>query len=326
MAFKRLSDFLKEKQNSRAKVGFTLQDYREHVLSNFSSFVLKNEYAQEVVKNVLNVNKIRNILQSVNYPFCEAFCIAAKAGNLENLGKNLEKCISWGYKSGYSSAYFAELTEIVQNYQAKHLGEQFGPFDVDMAVDSLVAECLADMNLLVAKIEQAAEQIDFKNNIVVKALVPEDEIYASNFEIVVESINPISLLATKTESGFKFSFMQEGVLPDALKGAYENLLQKLKENPAYKHVVSLYMAQSPAKRQLFEKVKQDVCLGMQSVLPKDTTLTNMVVDETCDYWRVKVPKNYLVNYLQEGDMTTYCLVEDAPIRWLELVQKGSHEK
>jgi len=325
MSFRKLSDFLLEKENSRAKVSSSLQEYREHVLANFASFVLKKESAQDLVKNVLNVNRIRNILQSVDYPYSEAFCIAAKAGNLESLAKNLEACLSWGRKSGFGTSHFAEISEIVQNYHAKHLGEEFGPVDVDMAVDSLVSECLSDINQIVAKLEKIVEQIDFKCNIHVKALVPENDIYASKFEITIESVLPVTILATKTKKGFKYS-LDEDSMPETLKGNYQSLLQRLKENPAYKHVISLYMAQPPAKRQLFEKVKQDISLGFQSILPKDTTLTNMVVDETHDYWRVKVPKSHLVQFLREGDLSTFCLVEDTPVRWIELIQKGSNEK
>jgi len=144
--------------------------------------------------------------------------------------------------------------------------------------------------------------------------------------VKINGIYPALFTLTHTHQGFKAENFVSNNLPDRVSTQYQILMKKLQENPNYKQIISLYMPQPTAKRRLFEQKKKEIALGYKTMLPEGTTLTNMIIDENIDYWRVKLPKEYLISSLHEGDMLSYHLVEDAPVRWLELVKKGQNEK
>lgn len=326
MPIKKLADFLREKQESRCKIRCCCQNYRENILANFSSLILKNQDATDMVKNILDVNKIKKNLESISYPYIEAFCIAAKSGSINSLEKNMTRCRLWTKSHGINSANLAVVEELIQNFEAKHLGESFGPIDVDIVVNSLVTECNILFNKVVAKLEMITEQLELSNSIELEAIMPEDGLLVDSMLVKINGIYPALFTLNHTHQGFKAENFVSNNLPDRVRTQYQSLMKKLQENPNYKQIISLYMPQPTAKRRLFEQKKKEIALGYKTVLPEGTTLTNMIIDENIDYWRVKLPKEYLISSLHEGDMLSYHLVEDAPVRWLELVKKGQDEK
>lgn len=326
MPIKKLADFLREKKESRCKISCCCKNYRENILGNFSSLVLKNQDATDMVKNILDVNQIKKSLEAIGYPYVEAFCIAAKSGSINSLEKNLDRCRLWANAHGVSSANFAVVEEIVQNFEAKHLGENFGPLDVDIVVNSLVTECSILFNKVVARLEMITEQLELNNSIKIEAILPENGLLVDSMLVSIEGMYPAIFTLIHTHQGFRVENFISNNLPDGIRTHYQALMKKLQENPNYKQIVSLYMPQPTAKRKLFEQKKKEIALGFKTVLPEGTALTNMIIDENIDYWRVKVPKEFLMNSLNEGDMLSYHLVEDAPVRWIELVKKGQDEK
>jgi hypothetical protein len=238
----------------------------------------------------------------------------------------MTRCRSWAKSHGINSVNLAVVEELVQNFEAKHLGESFGPIDVDIVVNSLVTECNILFNQVVAKLEMITEQLELTNSIELEAILPEDSLLVDSMLVKINGIYPAFFTLTHTHQGFKAENFVSNNLPDSVRTQYQTLMKKLQENPNYKQIISLYMPQPTAKRRLFEQKKKEIALGYKTVLPEGTTLTNMIIDENIDYWRVKLPKEYLISLLHEGDMLSYHLVEDAPVRWLELVKKGQDEK
>jgi hypothetical protein len=51
-------------------------------------------------------------------------------------------------------------------------------------------------------------------------------------------------------------------------------------------------------------------------------LTNLPYSESDDVWKVKIDDEGLMNNLQEGNIVGYHLIEDANIRWIDLVRTG----
>jgi hypothetical protein len=109
-------------------------------------------------------------------------------------------------------------------------------------------------------------------------------------------------------------------MPESMRTQIDALLQRIKDSPKIKKMVTLYMAKPHQDRNLFERKRRDISLGIKTTLPKNTILMNMPIDEKNDIWKVRIKEEKLSKILNEGDFLQYQLMDESDLIWINLVE------
>lgn len=319
MSFKRYSSYIQEKKQLQPVISIDLDVYKEHIFTNLSGLVIKNDVENlNVLKKIVNISNIRKKLYDLNYPYVEAFVISLKNGNPSGIYRNLDRLKQ--YEN--SEKIVAMVESSFWNYQAKVLSTRLTSEDVDHIIDSLISESTICIREIISKIELILEKIDWDNHpIKIQALIPQNDWVVESVKVFVGGLIPSNFILKKTIKGF--DIVEENIDgSNKIKNQIINFIEKLRENPNYKQIVTLYMSQPKDKRQLFETKKRDIALGIKTILSQGTYLTNIPYYENTDLWKIKVDNKNLFKTLHEGDFIGYELLDDTEIRWIEILKEG----
>jgi hypothetical protein len=286
--------------------------------------VLKHDpIGRDALKKTFDVNQIRRRMEEISYPHTEAFVISIQNGDPLKITKQIENVDLWVYRNSIQTDVVQFLEDIFLAYQSNVIKKTIHPNDVDKAVLSFVEKSRIVLGEMTSKIESIIDKISWNNHpIYIEALIPENDWIADTVRVYIGEFYKSSFEIKKTNKGLKIENIIFNEMPQKMTDQIKNLISRLKESPNIKKILSLYMSQPSKNRNLFERKKRDISLGIKAFLPQGTMLTNLPYSESDDVWKVKIDDEGLMNNLQEGNIVGYHLIEDANIRWIDLVRTG----
>jgi hypothetical protein len=325
--FRSYKEFFSQKITSKPEIMISLDEYREHVYVNLSGMVLKHDpIGRDALKKTFDVNQIRRKMEEISYPHTEAFIISIQNGNPSKIIKQIENLDMWVYKNSVQTDVVQFLEGIFLTYQSNIIKKTIHPNDIDKAILTFVEKSRTVLGEMTSRIESIIDKIPWDNHpIYIEALVPENDWVADTARVHIGEFYKSNFDIKKTDKGLKIENIVFNEMPEKIIDQMKNLIARLKESPEIKKILSLYMSQPSKNRTLFERKKRDVSLGIKAVIPQGTMLTNLPYSEGDDVWKVRIDDEGLIRNLQEGNIIGYNLIEDANIRWIELVRSGNEK-
>lgn len=324
--YKNLSDYISKKSAQITTVGMSLDFYRENLITSLSGLAIKNdEKSREALRKIIDCEKIKTVLEEINYPFLESFMICLEQGNSKKIFDHMQRMEDWIIKNSLDESIIELVESQFWLYQASVLNKEIQPEDIDYAIESLMDKTRLIIEQMVAKIENELSYVDWDNHpIMVKAL-PSENWIVERAKVEIGNQFTASFDLVNEAKGFVVENITINEMPEKMKNQIQALMQRLKESPKLKQMVTLYMSKPVVNRNLFESKKKQIALGIKTFLPRGTFLTNVPMDENNDIWKVKIERKNLLKSLQEGDVTEFKLIEDSSIRWIELFRRKNEE-
>jgi|LakMenEpi03Aug12_release.lakeMendotaPanAssembly.Ray.scaffolds.fasta_scaffold02041_40 hypothetical protein len=322
MLFKKYSEFVENKKQSQPSVVLCLDAYREHLMSNLSGLVLKNSpIYQDALKKTIDVTKIKKSLLEIGYPYIESFSICLENGQTDNIARQIQKFDNWLYLNSKDTEILKFVESAFWKYQLNLMLKKIDPKDVDLTIFSLVDKSRNVLGEMAFKIEKIIESIAWDNHpIFIEALIPTDDWIVDSARISIGEYFQAHFDMNKKNENLDVTTVIFTEMPQKMRDQIDNLLNRLKESPKIKQIMTLYMSKPENLRDFFERKKRDVALGIKAFIPQGTLLQNKPFYEGQDLWKVKIDYSSLVKTTQEGDVTGYQLLEDANVRWIELIK------
>lgn len=302
------------------KIEISVDDYKQKLTSHISGLVLKNNTHDNCIKESLESSKIKYSLENIQYPFVESFIMVLESGNLQKMHQQMNKIERWLYFNTKDDSIFRMIESFVCSYQANLNRKKLDPHDVDSIVESLVLKTRDVLREMVSNIEIELSYIGWNNHpIHLKALYVDDKV-ANTASVSIGENYSCLFDYKKTDNGFLVENVVFSEMPESMRTQIDALLQRIKDSPKIKKMVTLYMAKPHQDRNLFERKRRDISLGIKTTLPKNTILMNMPIDEKNDIWKVRIKEEKLSKILNEGDFLQYQLMDESDLIWINLVE------
>lgn len=318
-----------ESKNSRPNIATSLEAYREQLAADVASLLIKPDAKlHEARKNIVNMREFTRTLSELNYPLADEFGMAVRTGDPRKVSHAHMTFRKWAEYYRADRDLTDRIETALFHYQTKLYGREFGPEDADEVVKSATAESQAVLDHMAHRIGLAVARIPHWRNhaVTLEAIYPDGGWVMEEAQVTVGEQFQGGFRYFQTPTGFGVKHLQTEGLPASLLDDLKALVVRLQQNPKYNKVLTLYMARPISERRYFELVKRDLSLGIETVLPSHVTLADRPLYRDQDVWKVRVEDKYLREYLHEGDVIEYQIIGDeAPIRWLELYQKGKDE-
>ena len=298
--------------------------YQEQLNADVSSLLLKpDERIIEARKNIINITEINYILSSISYPLMNELCMALRTGDMRKVSHSHMVFRRWAEYSKHNQDLIDKIETAIFHYQIKLYGNEFGATEADKVVKSSVAESYVVLNKMAQTINLAISTIkEWQNHQVVIEAIPADKDWIVNeAKVTIGSSFLADFIYEHTSLGFKVKNISENDLPLSFKNDFQNLVNKLQQNPKYNKILTLYMNRPLSERRYFEILKRDLSLGIKSALPNHIILSSEPLSENSDIWKVKVEERYLHEYLNEGNIKQFQLIEETPIKWIERINR-----
>jgi len=298
-----------------------MDEYKEKLHADMASLMLKpDKQLVEARKNIVNIKEVARTLSELAYPLSDEFKMAIRTADPKRVNHAHMTFRRWADYHKPDQSLSDKIETAMFQYQAKLYGKDFGPEEADDVVKSLIAESTSIIDQMIHNINLAISKIPtwHEHKIVVEAICPEVGWVVSEAKISVGDAFQADFLYEHTSTGFKSKLLTEEELPGSLKNDMQDLLAKLRTNPKYNKILTLYMTRPLSERRYFEIAKRDLSLGIEAVLPSHITLANSPLPGNSDVWKVRVEEKYLKECLHEGDVKEYQVIgEEAPMRWIE---------
>lgn len=317
-----LMKYIESKSRPNIIIDNTL--YQQQLNADISSLLLKpNEKLLEARKNIINFTELNYILSKISYPLIDEMCMALKTGDAKKINHACMVFRRWSEYCQHDRDLIDKVESTIFHYQIKIYGNEFGPNDAEKAIKSYLAESSGILNKMSQNLNLAISSLSSWNNhqIIIEALLPDKDWIVNEAKVSIGDTFKVDFVYQNTPLGFKIknvSDINESELPITLKNDFQALLNKLQQNPKYNRIVTLYMNRPISERRFFEIAKRDLALGINAVLPAHITLATQPIGDA-DVWKVKVEENYLYEYLNEGDIKQYQIMEETPIKWIERI-------
>lgn len=304
-----------------------MDDYKEKLSADMSSLLMKpTDQMDEARKNIINIREVTRTLSELAYPLAEEFRMAVRTGDPKKVGHAHMTFRRWAKYSEANRVLADKIETAMFQYQTKLYGKEFGADDADEVIKSSLGESQAVLDRMSHSIDLAISKIPTWHNhrVIIEAIYPEKGWIINEARVTVGEAFLASFVYEITSSGLKVKSVSEEEMPATLQVDMQALLNKLRSNPKYNRILTLYMTRPLSERRYFEIAKRDLALGIKAVLPNHVTLATVPLSGDSDVWKVRVEEKYLHEYLQEGDVKQYHIVgEEAPVRWIE---RMSNEK
>lgn len=300
-----------------------MNEYKERLYADMASLILKpNTQLVEAKKNLTNIREIAKTLSELAYPLSDEFCMAIRTAEPKKVNNAHKMFRQWAdyYKPDRNLS--DKIETAIFHYQTKLYKNEFGSAEADSVAKSSLVESISVIDQMVHNINLAISKIPSWQNhkIVIEAIYPETGWVINEAKISVGDAFKAVFLYEHTSTGFKAKLTTEEDLPASLKDDMQNLLVKLKNNPKYNKILTLYMTRPISERRYFEIAKRDLSLGIEAVLPNHITLTTTPITGDSDVWKVKVEEKYVKEFLHEGNVKEYQAInEEIPIKWIERI-------
>ena len=305
----------------RPQIIVIIDEYKERLNADMAGLLLKpDEQIIEARKNIVNIKEMARTLSELAYPRTNEFQMAIRTGDAKRISHAHMTFRRWADYTCPDKNLSDKVETAIFQYETKLYGKEFGPAEADKVVNSSLSESKAILDQMVHNIDLAISKIPNWHNhkIVVEAMIPQNGWIVSEAKISIGDAFKANFVYEHTSMGFKVKDLNEGEIPASFKMDLKDLLSKLRENPKYNRVLTLYMTRPLSERRYFEIAKRDLALGIEAVLPNHITLATIPLFENSDIWKVRIEEKYLREYLHEGDVKQYHLIGDeAPMRWIE---------
>jgi|688.fasta_scaffold214338_2 hypothetical protein len=324
--YKNLSDYISKKSIQLTTVRMSLDFYRENLTTSLSGLVMKSDdKSRDALRRTIDCEKIKNALEEADYPFIESFMICLEQGNSKKILNHIQKIEDWIFENSLDESIVNLIESEFWLYQSNILKKEIEPEDVDYAIESLTDKSTFVLEEMVLKIENELSKIEWDNHpIMIKAL-PSDKWIAEKARVEIGNQFVSSFDLLKETNGFVIENIVLSEMPERMKNQIQALMQRLKESPKIKQLVTLYMSKPVVNRDLFENKRKQIALGIKTFLPKGTILTNVPIDENQDIWKVKIEKINLLKSLQEGDVSGFKIIGESNLRWIELFRRQNEK-
>lgn len=318
--------FMKYLENkARPSILVVMDEYKEKLHADMASLMLKpDQQLIEARKNIVNIKDVSRTLSELAYPLSDEFKMAIRTGDPKRVNHAHMTFRRWVDYHNPDRALSDKIETAMFQYQTKLYGKEFGPEEADAVAKSSLSESTSILDQMSHNINLAISKISTWHNhkIVIEAICPEVGWVVSEAKITVGEAFHAVFLYEHTSTGFKAKLLTEEDMPASLKVDMQDLLAKLRTNPKYNKILTLYMTRPISERRYFEIAKRDLSLGIEAVLPSHITLATSPLPGDSDVWKVRVEEKYLKEYLHEGDVKEYQVIgEEAPMRWIERMSK-----
>ena len=312
--------FASLKEINQVDIIISTDSYKEHLLLNFSGLALKNspEFV-DAIKKSYDINQIKNELHSVSYPEAEAIIIALNEGSSEGQEEHLQKLERWVYRKGKNDSVCKLVENMILDLQGISKRKTISPDQIDKTINSFVEKGRNIAGELAFKIENIIKQTGFNFPVQIELLLPENDILPNSMRVTLGEEYKTIFDVTKKNNSYDVHGIQFDEMPQSVYNQMQILIDKIKESPKIGKILSLYMSQPKNNRNLFEKKKRDISLGIKAHLNEGTLLSNLPNEEN-DVWKVKIDNVSISEKMREGDYILYQIHEDANIRWIELLR------
>ena len=319
--FTRYKEYCEKKANSQSKIAISIDDYKEQLTTNISGLVLKNSDNNQCVKNFIDVTNIKSKLEKVDYPYVESFIICLENSNITKISNQVENLERWLYLNSKDDSVIPLIESVVYTYQSNMIRKKLDPKDIDDIVEGLCCKTLDVMREMVFNLEREIEKIEWDHHPINFTAVYKENRASEEATVTIGENYHVVFDFKKTDRGFLVENIVFSEMPSSMRSQIDSLLQRIKESPKIKKIITLYMNKPQEERNLFEKKKRDISLGIKTTLPKNTLLRNMPISESEDIWKVRLRQDKLTKVLNEGDFIEYQLLDDVDIIWIKLLEK-----
>jgi hypothetical protein len=175
---------------------------------------------------------------------------------------------------------------------------------------------------MASNIERIALQIGWNNHPIFISSIYDGDRVSNVANVFIGENYHMCFDYKKIDTGFVVENVVFSEMPSAMRSQIDALLQRIKESPKIKKMVTLYMSKPQSERNLFERKKREIALGMKTTLPKNTVLMNMPIDENNDIWKVRMREEKLSRILQEGDFEQYQIMDEVDLIWISKVKNN----
>lgn len=323
--FTSFNQFVSQKNEKKQEFTYIFDAYKEFLTINLSRLVLKNDGSlKECLSELIDKTKFRNELDCSGYPYSEALILSFENGNFQNMQQQLEKFERWIYKNKKSENLMKLVESEFVNYHAITHKSKLDADDVDRIIESFMIKS----KKILTEVSEHILDITAKNkwekhNIQLECIVPNEGFISNECRVIIGDNYRSIFDVKKTNQGYEVSNIQFDEMPQDLYYQMQNLIDKIRESPRIKKVLSLYMNKPVSQRSFFENKKREISLGIKSHLSMGTVLTHFD-HQKGDLWKVKLD-NTPMNQITKEEYVGYELLEDANIRWIELVRASNEE-
>lgn len=297
--------------------------YQEQLKADVASLLLKpDDKLIEARKNIIDITEMTHILSKISYPLMNELCMSLRTGDVKKISHAHMVFRRWSEYCNYDKNLIDKIETAIFQYQIKLYGNEFGPNDADRVVKSSLTESFAILNKMSQNLNLMISGIPTWGNhqIIIEAIAPEKDWIINEAKVKIGNMFTVDFIYENTPLGFKIKNINETEeIPVSLKSDFQILLNKLQKNPKYDKISTLYMNRPLSERRVFEIIKRDLSLGIKSVLPQHIILSTSPLTEGTDVWKVKIEEKYLYEYLNEGSIKQYQIMEEAPLRWIERI-------
>lgn len=302
----------------RPAIVIVTDNYREQLDADMSSLLLKPDAKlNEVRKKTINVQEITKVLSQLHYPLAEEMSMAIRTGDSKRVNHAHLTFKKWAEYSNPDSFLRDQVETVLFQYQAKLHNKEFGPNETNDVVNSIVADSQVILEQMAQKIDLAISRIhNWQNHkVVVEGLYPESGWVVNEARIIIGDKFPVSFICECGSLAVKK--LEEGEAPSSIRNDVKNLLEKLRQNPKYEKILTLFMSRPLSERRFFEIAKRDVSLGIAAALPNHITLMKNPPAGDSDVWKVRVEEKYLREIKDENNTQYHIVGNDCPIKWIE---------
>ena len=297
--------------------------YQEQLKADVASLLLKpDDKLIEARKNIIDINEMNHILSKISYPLMNELCMALRTGDVKKISHAHMVFRRWAEYCNHDQNLIDKVETAIFHYQIKLYGNEFGANDADKVVESSLAESHAILNKMSQNLNLMISSIPKWGNhkIIIEAISPDKDWIVNEAKVKIGDMFFVDFIYENTPLGFKIKNINETQeLPQELKTDFQLLLNKLNQNSKYNKILTLYMNRPISDRRFFEIIKRDLSLGIKSALPSHIILSTSPLIENADVWKIKIEEKYLYEYLNEGNIKQYQIMEDAPLKWIERI-------
>jgi hypothetical protein len=314
-----------ENKSKTSNIIIVTDEYEEKLHADISSLVLKPDHKiVEAIKNIINTKELNEVLSEISYPRSNELEMAISTGDTKKINRAYENFRHWACDFSSNVNLSNKIESMILQYQTKLYQKDFGPEEVDEVTKSFLLESKSILENMSHSINLAISKISNWNNhkIIIEAIYPKTGWMVLESKVTIGDAFTMSFFYECTPTGFDIKLIkEEKEIPESLKDNIYDLILKLKNNPKYNNILTLYTTRPISERHYFDVAKKDLSLGIEAVLPNHVTLTNSPLFGDSDIWKVRIEEKYIKEFSHDGNKKYQIIGKEAPIRWIERINQ-----
>lgn len=321
-----LKKYIESKQNK--DIILSIEEYQQKLSADISSLALTPiDNVKELKKNTINLLEIRNKLFYIKYPLIENFSISLKTGDVKKINCSYLEFSNWVDSKKIISKEIEEIKQEVFNYQSSLYEDSITVQDIDKLIINYSNEAKEVVEKISKKIHSAINQVqnwkDHQVRISLNRCENNREYVSTTVKVIFGESFQDFFECELTPLGLEIKSYQENLnAPMSLRKDVNAVLQVLKSKKSNKDLVTLYFNSPITERKYFERVKRDVSLGIEAVIPNYITLFENECQNDDDLWKVKLKNDSIKRVVDINNQITFKVIEDScSVKWIEKINE-----